>query len=230
MPRKNTIMKKHSNKSIDPAAIESNNQLSQSQLTKALAKADLLRLYTETINGAVWGKKAKARKDFMLAYNSGAAWPLLLEIIGKISWKTIEGWKIAVSTSGDIFELFDLRGHWRRGQRIITDEQAAIMLRCVLKPDKPPISESVRTAREEMKTKGIDNVQSESTYRRWIEAWRRENTRIWTFARDGAIKSNSLLEVLEEIKETLKSIKKSVLKIHNALKNEKIPVIHHRKK
>lgn len=156
------------------------------QMEKTLAKADLLRLYTDAVNAAGWGNKAKARKNFMRAYNSGLAWPKIFRIIGNTSWKTIEGWKVTVKETGDVFHLADKRGHWRKGETLFTDEQQSILLRCVLHPNKPLIAEAVRMAKAVMSQKGIPNGYSVSTYRRWIDEWRDHNYHIWVFSREGA--------------------------------------------
>ena len=156
------------------------------RLDKGMAKADLLRLYTQTLEKVGHGRKVHARKEFMRAYNSGIAYPKIFELVGKVSWKTIEGWKRTIKTTGETFILCDQRGVCKRGQRILTDPQKDILLRCALHPNKPLISEAIRMAWSIMHTKGIPNGHSESTYRRWLQDWVSVNYHIWTFSRKGA--------------------------------------------
>lgn len=160
--------------------------LNQHQVNTALARADLLKLYQQRMGRAGWGNKSKARKEFMRAYNSGLAWPRLFEQLGKVSWQTIEGWKRTVAAGGDVLELADRRGYHRRGQRLITGEQEQVLLKCLLHPNRPRISEAVRMAKAIMASHGIPNGHSEATYRRWIRHWQERNHHIWTFAREGA--------------------------------------------
>jgi putative transposase len=164
----------------------SRNLPSGARLDKGMAKADLLRLYTQTLEKAGHGRKVHARKEFMRAYNSGIAYPKIFELVGKVHWKTIEGWKRALKNTGETFELCDCRGFCKRGQRLLTDQQKDILLKCALHPNKPLISEAIRMAWSIMHTKGVPNGHSESTYRRWLQDWVSVNYHIWTFSRKGA--------------------------------------------
>ena len=159
---------------------------SGARLDKGMAKADLLRLYAQTLEKVGHGRKVHARKEFMRAYNSGIAYPKIFELVGKVSWKTIEGWKRTLKNTGETFELCDRRGFCKRGQRILTDQQKDILLKCALHPNKPLISEAIRMAWSIMHTKGIPNGNSASTYRRWLQEWVSVNNHIWTFSRKGA--------------------------------------------
>ncbi len=165
---------------------ENTSDLPQQQQTKAAAKADLLRLYLKSVKNSGWGSKAKTRTSFMRAYNSGIAYPKLFNIIGKTHWKTIEGWKRLLQSSTDSFSLADRRGYTRKGQCILNDEQEKILLKCVLHPNRPKISEVIRMAKHIMHTKGISNGHSEATYRRWLKDWKKHNNHIWVFSREGA--------------------------------------------
>lgn len=158
----------------------------QGAMDKGMAKADLLRLYTQAMRRARHGQKAGARKAFVAAYNSGLMLPELFAQLGQVKWQTIEGWKRAVKEGGDTMVLSDRRGYHRRGQTLITDDQAEIILACVLHPNRPLVSEAVRMAKTIMAQKGIPNGYSESTYRRWLETWKEENHHIWVFSRQGA--------------------------------------------
>jgi len=157
-----------------------------SRLDKGMAKADLLRLYTQCISSAGHGRKMRARTEFMRAYNSGIVYPVLFQHLGPVSWQTIEGWKRTAKTTRETFELCDDRGVCRRGRRGLTEEQSQILLRCALHPNKPLISEAIRTAWAVMHTRGISNGHSEATYRRWIKDWISTHHHIWTFTREGA--------------------------------------------
>jgi len=159
---------------------------SGARLDKGMAKADLLRLYMQTLEKVGHGRKVYARKEFMRAYNSGIAYPKIFELVGTVSWKTIEGWKRTIKTTGETFNLCDLRGVCKRGQRILTDQQKDILLKCALHPNKPLISEAIRMAWSIMHTKDIPNGHSASTYRRWLQEWASLNYHIWTFSRKGA--------------------------------------------
>lgn len=156
------------------------------RLEKGMARADLLRLYTQCIDRAPHGRKMKTRTDFISAYNSGMVYPALYDRLGTVSWQTIEGWKRTVKTTGETFELCDSRGFCKKGLRALTPEQSQILLRCALHPNKPLISEAIRMAWAVMHTRGISNGHSETTYRRWLRDWISTHHHIWTFTREGA--------------------------------------------
>lgn len=156
------------------------------KLDKGMAKYDLLSLYSQALKKAEHGRKSYTRTEFMRAYNSGIAYPKIFSMVGPVNWKTIEGWKRTIKNTGDTFNLMDGRGYWKRGQRVLSEDQKNILLKCALHPNKPLISEAIRMAWSIMHTKGIPNGSSESTYRRWLQDWISVNNHIWVFSRKGA--------------------------------------------
>ena len=172
----------------DPADQDSRPALAEEQYENALAKADLLRFYLAAVKKAPRGKKTAARSEFMLAYNSGVAYPKLYKVIGDVAWQTVEGWKRVWGTEKDPLALADNRGYWKRGSRRLTvgDEQKKILLACALHPNRLRISEAIRTARAVMNAQGIANGHSDATYRRWLFDWASMNQPLWVFSREGA--------------------------------------------
>ena len=182
-----------------PEVVQSSIVLAQPQKQQALDKYDLLRLYKERINSAPYGQKTQARDSFINAYNSGLLYPKLFQVLGRVAWTTIEGWKLDVkSARNDCFVLADQRGAWRRGMTSIGPEHEKILLSCLLHPHNPRIAESIRFAREIMYDRGIENGYSEATYRRWITEWRDRNRHLWTFTREGEKKWNDLFALSGE--------------------------------
>lgn len=183
----NTMLPATSTGSLPVAAPSQPAMLPEAMQAKAMAKADLLRLYLNALATAQWGRQVQARDEFMAAYNSGIPWPTLYSLLGRLSWKTIEGWKRQVKqAAGDTFTLADHRGLHRRGTCSLTPEQTDILLRCALHPNRPRISEAIRMAHSVMRAKGISNGHSDATYRRWLASWVERNHHIWVFSREGA--------------------------------------------
>lgn len=156
--------------------------MSEKQQAVFSAKTDLLLQYSRTLAGAGHGNKATARDNFILAYNSGLILSEIHDIVGPVSWKTIEGWKRTVRAGGD---LADRRGRWRRGKSIVTAQQARIILEVALHPNAEPVAEVIREAKRRMAAVGIENGHNISTYRRWIEDFKAHNYDIWCFQRGG---------------------------------------------
>ena len=161
--------------------------MTQRMEEKMKHKAALLGLYNRALAAAGWGNKVPARLEFEQAYNSGLAWPHLYEQLGPVSWKTIEAWAVKVRKhNNDCFFLADKRGVHLRGKCSLSEQQTEIFLRCVLRPNKPRISEAFRVAKAVMHQQGIENTHSEATYRRWLQHWVERNHHLWVFAREGA--------------------------------------------
>jgi len=155
------------------------------RLDKGMAKADLLRLYTQYISKSQHGGKVRARKGFMRAYNTGLAYPALFRLLGKVSWKTIEGWKRAIKKTNETFGLCDRRGFCKRGQSIITDNEKDTLLACALHPNRLLITEVIKSARDIMDVRDIPNFLSDATYTRYLKRWKSRYYHIWTFRREG---------------------------------------------
>lgn len=159
--------------------------LTTGQMECAKARAALVKIYESHMAAAPWGKKDEARAGFIQAYD-GNAWPLLRQKLGDVSWQTIDRWRREMGSRKETLKLADQRGRWKRGTSLVTDEQAKIVLTCVLHPNRHPLSEAIRMAKSIMHAKGLDNGHSEATYRRWIEQWKSKNYHIWVFNREGA--------------------------------------------
>jgi putative transposase len=126
----------------------------------------------------------------MLAYNTGLAYSGIFKLVGKVNWKTIEGWKRMVKNSGETFNLCDRRGFCVRGKSKITDDEKNILLACALHSNQLLISEIIRSARDIMEVRGIYNFLSDATYTRYLNYWRSRHNHIWTWQREGKSKWN----------------------------------------
>ncbi|HBA73070.1 MAG TPA: transposase [Geobacter sp.] len=167
-------------------AVAGNTIVCAGQACKANLKASLVKLYLQALASAGWGHKVQARDNFMVGYNSGAAYPELYKVLGELSWKTVESWKTTLKKScGDTLQLADRRGK-KKGERAISPLQAQIILAMVRQPKGKslPKSEIIRLAKNVMQLKGVDNL-SEATYRRFLEDWVAVNYDEWIWWREG---------------------------------------------
>lgn len=150
-------------------------------------KAALVRLYMQALAAAPWGAKDATRDAFMVAYNSGRAYPELYKALGELTWKTVEAWKVKIKRAGgDTLCLADGRGITKKGQRSVTPVQAAIILAVVRQPKgkSRPMSEIIRLAKEAMAQIGHDTV-SDATCRRFLNDWIAINYDEWVWWREG---------------------------------------------
>jgi len=131
---------------------------------KALAKADLLGLYLDW--QAKHGSTIRQKQAFILAYQGGA-WSKLLEELGpRVSWKSLERWKLERKDSGGVLALADKRGLAHRGKSMLTERHQTIILGQILDGDRQ-ISTCARIIQERCKAENLA-VPSDDTIRRWV--------------------------------------------------------------
>ena len=123
---------------VSPDAIDGNRR------SKALRKADLLRLYIAHMKR--YGKSIKERERFIGLYLDNT-WPEILTVVGgKISWKTIETWKRTIRQTNDVAAIADKRGLAHRGKSILTERHRTIMLGLLLNPKAQNNAQCARKA------------------------------------------------------------------------------------
>ncbi|ABB40144.1 Transposase-like Mu [Oleidesulfovibrio alaskensis G20] len=158
--------------------------VSESKKSKALARADLVALYTDWLDKSPHGAKSAARDKFILAY-VGGAWPALLKVLGdKVSWKSIERWKVQIQREGSAAALVDRRGGANAERMAMTESHAELLLSAVLRPNHPSISGAIRMASAAMKARGLE-VPAERTMRRFLDQWKATNFGTWVYTREG---------------------------------------------
>ncbi|KAF5054190.1 hypothetical protein DSECCO2_390740 [anaerobic digester metagenome] len=149
---------------------------------KALAKADLVRFYTEALAKSL--NKEQARIGFMHAYKAGA-WQDLYAQIGDVSWKSIERWKVQLDRSRDAFLLADKRGLALKGECSLTEGMQLAVLRLALHPNRVRISTCITMAREMLTATTLEPVPSTATFRRFLTKFEAVNRDVWVFCREG---------------------------------------------
>ncbi len=148
---------------------------------KALAKADLLGLYLD------WqtkhGSTIRQKQAFILAYQGGAWSKLLAELGPRVSWKSLERWKLEQKDSGGVLALADKRGLAHRGKSMLTERHHTIILGQILDGDRQ-ISTCARIIQERCKAENL-SVPSDDTIRRWVANYSRTCFSDWTLWRNG---------------------------------------------
>ena len=162
--------------------VVSNAALDDKRRYKALAKADLLSAYLAW--QAKHGNTIEQKEAFCLAYLAGA-WPSLLAEIGpRVSWKSLERWKLERKSAGSVLALADRRGLARKGVSMLTDAHKTIILGQVLHPNAPQVSQAARRIQARCQAEGLA-VPSDATIRRWVTAYTQECYGEWTLWREG---------------------------------------------
>lgn len=155
--------------------------MDDSRRNKALARADLVRQYLSWLRRFGYGKKQ--RQDFITAYMAGT-WPKLLEEVGKVSWQTLERWKVAQERAGSVLALTDKRGVAHRGRTLLTERHRTVILGHILNPNAPAISQCVNEVQKKFQAEGI-YIPSEPTIRRFVKSYMQTCFDEWTLFREG---------------------------------------------
>lgn len=155
--------------------------LDDSRRYKALARADLVRLYLkwQREHGATQAQKVM----FITAYDGGA-WPELKAEVGKVSWKTLERWKLEQGRADSVLVLADKRGIAHKGKTALTDRHRMLILSYVLNPNAPQVAQIARKIQARCTAEQIFSP-SEATIRRWVRAYASECFAEYTFWREG---------------------------------------------
>jgi len=173
------------------------------QEKKALAEADLLKLYLEMAGLSKRGAVLQIKISFLEAYNRGAAgpYPQLFEVLGPVTFKTMERWAVkakkAQQKGGDLVRALaprhgdHLRGLRRIGGRegklddLMRTPQGKILLAWALSPSRYNKAQVIFNARSAMRQRGIQDNESDATYKRFLDDFEARKNHIWIYSREG---------------------------------------------
>jgi putative transposase len=151
---------------------------------QALAKFDLLQRYLEWVEHRGQGDKTACKNLFIDAYRAGA-WPDLLADLGpKISWKSIERWKVQYRKEQTVTALVDTRGRGNAARAKVSEAHADILIRCVLQPNRRSVAGALRDAAALMTAADLEPLAAR-TAENWLKHWRERNFGTWVYTRAG---------------------------------------------
>lgn len=157
-----------------------------------LAKYQLVHAFRRVADAAAWGKKKDAVDAFILAYNSQILLPNVFNIIGETSEKTLRALDKKLRDSGnDYSALCDGRGGWKLHgttkwkERKLPDSAKSAFLQCFCQPSRPSVVMAIKSARLGLGKQGIDPGCDDSTFRRWLRDYEKENAHIICLGREG---------------------------------------------
>ena len=154
---------------------------------EARLKFDVIRLYQEAISGAKHGQKLAAKEAFEQRFNAGE-WPVLLEKIGPISWKSIDThWLPKLKEAGGRPSSLAPQYKYTRTVRSvvgISALQAQIVLGYYQNPNALKISEIVRRTNRKLHQMGQEQV-TDSRVRRFIKEYTADHGSSVVMARQG---------------------------------------------
>ena len=159
------------------------DELHPKQKEIALARFDLLKTWINYRENC--GKnKTEADNDFEQLYNEFNTYPKLKEKLGKTSVKTLYNWSNTPGWTNDYTKLAP-QFNYGGARTTLPSHHANILLNYVKHPNALKVSEMIRAAKAEMIDAGIHDLYGDSTYRQWIENWKRKNYDEWLLTRHG---------------------------------------------
>ncbi len=161
--------------------------LTPKQEKTALARADLvMNIRRYKMEAKARGEsKVKAAETAMKLYNNGHLWQELFNSLDTVDLKTVYSWdKKLRAAGGDYAALAPQYGH-NRGRFSLSDMEREVFLKVLLQPNRPKVGSAIRDARAILADRGIRTRASDATYRRFAEAYRRDNYHTWVLAREG---------------------------------------------
>jgi putative transposase len=163
-------------------------ELPPQKMRKAAMKADLVSHYLTAKERAKRKclKIEDARDAFILAYNTGVSYPVILAELGRTSWKTLERWAVTLRQSAhDCAALAERYGQHRKGESKVTEAEKAIVLRLLLSQNKIKIGTAIEVAKMHLEQHGIPSPSSPSTLRGFVNDFKAHYADVWTLAREG---------------------------------------------
>lgn len=157
-----------------------------------LAKYRLVQEFRRVLKSTPWGSKQKAVDAFLLSYNSRILLPNVFDILGFVAEKTLRNFDRQLNrNNNDYICLCDGRGGWKLHgttkyrKRKISSEAKKIFLQCYIQPSKPSVKMAIRATRFICEKKGIDLDCDDSTIRRYLKDYEKENSHVICFGREG---------------------------------------------
>lgn len=157
----------------------------------------------------VTGKGTKAGiAGFVKLANQGAVELLCPETMARatsrkkavLSAPTVHRWMLALRAKG----ICGLTDKYKAGRaKTVSKAQGDMLLACALSPNAPLEAEAIRSARQLMAARGIEDGLSDDTYRRWLKDWRATHMDLWVFMRQGKKQWNDKVALYIERDPTL---------------------------
>lgn len=159
---------------VKPGEENPGNELSKRQLEFALAASGLLQKLMKFENLKKYSyDKVKAQHKFIEAYNSGA-FPEIFAILGKKSLSTLRSWKTKYLKHNKDYRVLAPQYKIKKASSI-PPQQSEVLIKLLLNPNQPLISEVIRQATNFFEAKRFPHIKSYNTYKRYLDDWKKEN-------------------------------------------------------
>lgn len=150
----------------------------------ALARYDLVNLWVDYKK--ISKKKTEAGKEFLNAYNGGKMYPVLFNVLGKVSIGTIYRWYKKIKIKNDYtFLIPNYEYGEKEGSTTLTKEEEVIFKSLLLSPNKMNIGKATSLTKHILEKRGHKSTTSSRSFRRYANQFMRKNYDKWILAREG---------------------------------------------
>ncbi len=175
---KNEIEKKR-----EPS-LRKNKPVPTRALQIALARYDLVNLWIDYKK--ISKNKTDAGKDFLNVYNEGKMYPIIFNVLGKVSIGTIYRWHKKIKTKNDFTLLIPNYDYGEKDGNVnLTKDEENVFISLLLSPNKRNIGKATKLTKFILNKRGYPSPSCSRTFRRYAELFKRNNYDKWILAREG---------------------------------------------
>ncbi len=149
----------------------------------ALARMDLLKHWENWRDEHADQPKKQADQGFILAYNTGAVFKPVHELVGEVSIKTLYRWQSSLEHSLDWTRLVPAYTCGSQEPELYPYEKESFE-NLLLNPNRSSVGHATTMLRTVFKGKGLE-THSPITYRRYAAWLRSKKNDVWIFTREG---------------------------------------------
>ena len=150
----------------------------------ALARYDLVNLWVDYRK--ISEKKTEAGKEFLDAYNGGKMYPVLFNVLGKVSIGTIYRWHKKIKIKNDYTLLIPNYDYGEKeGTATLAKEEEIVFKSLLLAPNKINIGKATTLTKDILAKRGYKSTTSSRSFRRYANQFMRKNYDKWIYAREG---------------------------------------------
>jgi len=150
----------------------------------ALARYDLVNLWVDYRK--ISEKKTEAGQEFLNAYNGGKMYPVLFNVLGKVSIGTIYRWHKKIKIKNDYTLLIPNYDYGEKeGTATLAKEEEIVFKSLLLAPNKINIGKATTLTKDILAKRGYKSTTSSRSFRRYANQFMRKNYDKWILAREG---------------------------------------------
>ncbi len=167
---------------------------SQKARLEALARIDIVNCYLN------FRKRYSTRKaadvDFLSMYNCGQLLPKIFKTIGTISSATLQRWVSCFQKHGTIESMLPKYKYSKLGEynTALTPEMISVFKGFLLNENQFRVSKAISFTKVCLQGKGITDLPSDMTFRRYAEQFKKINFGEWVLRRQGEKAFDDLVE------------------------------------